>query len=313
MALADADEVWWRVRTDAGRAFYQLYAFEHQLDVMRRTLRWLDDLESVARVMYGAGTGRQSDVLRATVEVARMDASIATMRSRHEVATARLNAVVDRPADAPLASPVLPPLPAGAPPRDTLRLWAEETRPILHAGKTAIERARSASNLAARELWPDFALGLGYGEREIEDDTRRMASIMVGLNVPIFAGSRQLRLRDEAEAMERVQEARLKDLRAQVDAEIGEHMAELERARSLLALYRQEILPQAKANVESAFSLYRVGEVDFLTLVDAQLALNRFEQEYFGFIADYGIHIAELEMTVGRELPRESEILVEVP
>ncbi|MCJ7628077.1 MAG: hypothetical protein MUO50_06775, partial [Longimicrobiales bacterium] len=76
-------------------------------------------------------------------------------------------------------------------------------------------------------------------------------------------------------------------------------------------LYREEILPQAKATVESSFSSYRVGAVDFMTLVDAQMAANRFEGEYFGLLASYGTGIAELEMTIGRDLPVTDELLVE--
>ena len=50
-----------------------------------------------------------------------------------------------------------------------------------------------------------------------------------------------------------------------------------------------------------------------MTLVDAQMTVNQYEQEYFGLLAEYGAGIAELEMAVGRELPATPEILAEVP
>ena len=96
-----------------------------------------------------------------------------------------------------------------------------------------------------------------------------------------------------------------------VDAGIGQTLAELEQARVLIRLYREEILPQARATVESSLSSYRVGSVDFMTLVDAQMAVNRFEGEYYALLASYGTGIATLEMTIGRDIAVTDELIVE--
>jgi outer membrane protein TolC len=302
MARAGAEETAWMVRADVAMAFYELYAADRQLEVMHRTLRLLEDLESVARAMYGAGTGRQSDVLRANVEIARMEAEIARMTAMREVAAARLNGLLARPAETPLPTPVLPDLPA-IPVRDSLRSWAEETRPMLQQARTGVERAGVARDLAQKELWPDLALGVQYGQRDAGMGVERMGSVMVGFSLPVFAGSRQLRMRDEAAAMQRMSEADLAETRTEVDARIGELLAELDRARRLIDLYRSSVIPQAEATVESSYSSYRVGSVDFMTLVDARMTVNRYEQEYHELLADYGVRVAELEAVIGRELP----------
>jgi outer membrane protein TolC len=142
--------------------------------------------------------------------------------------------------------------------------------------------------------------------------TEHMGGAMLGFTIPIFAPSRQLKMRDEAAAMERMAQADLADMRARVDARIGELIADLARARTLIGLLRDQVLPQAEANVESSFSSYRVGSVDFMTLVDAQMTVNRYEQEYHGLLAEYGTRIAELEMEIGRELPSTIQTLAEV-
>jgi outer membrane protein TolC len=312
MARADANETGWEIRSGVAMAFYELYAADRQLVVMRKTLRLLEDFERITQAMYGAGTGRQSDVLRAGVEIARMEADIARMEAMRDAAAARLNGLLDRPAETIVPSPVLPDLPLDVPGRETLRDWAEETRPMLEAGRTGVDRARAQVDLAKREVWPDFTLGLQYAQRDL-GELERMGSVMVGFTIPVFAASRQLRMRDEARAMERMAAADLTDMRARVDARIGELLAELDRARRLIGLYRGEVLPQGEANVESAFSSYRVGTVDFMTLVDAQMTVNEYEREYYGLLAGYGAGIAELEMAVGRELPVTPDVLPEVP
>jgi outer membrane protein TolC len=310
IARAEANEQWWMVRSQAAMAFYEIYGADRQVSVMRETAALLEDFEQVARAMYGAGEGRQTDVLRASVEVARMEADIARMQAMRTAAVARLNAVLNRQADAPVPGVALPPLPARIPSADTLQRWAEAERPRLERSRLGVEQAESRLGLARRELWPDVSVGLQYGQRQAgEMGTERMGSLMLGFNVPIFARSRQLKMREEATAMQQMAQAELVDARSQVNARIGELLAELDRARTLVRLYGAEVLPQAEANVTSSYASYRVGAVDFMTLVDAQMTVNQYRQELFALLADYGQLVAELEMAVGRELPSTSEIL----
>ena len=314
MAEARADEAWWETRADLGMAFYELYALDAQLEVMRGTLRLLADLETVARAMYASGEGRQSDVLRASVEVARMDADIRRMAAMRIAAEAELAAALGDSAFA-VAATVLSPLPAMLPAVDTLVAWAEVSRPMLRGARAMVERAGAARDLARRELWPDVTVGLEYGQRpgDMDMGTERMIGVMVGFSLPVFASRRQLPMRAEMEAMERMTLADLAQERADVAARIRGLVAELDRVRSLLALYRAEILPQARANVESAYAAYRSGSVDFMTVVDARMAVNEFEQEMHQLIAQYGAGITELEMNIGRELPVVDAIDTEAP
>lgn len=311
IAEARADEAWWDVRTRTARTFYRLYEIDRRIEVMEETLGLLQQFETVARSMYTAGAGRQSDVLRANVEVSRMDAETTRMRAMREGAAARLNALLDRPAGTPVPSPVLGRLPRELPPPDTLEAWAAFHRPALAGHRLDVERAGTRRELAGRQIWPDFTVGFQYGQRSVGGDVRRMGSAMIGFSVPVFAGRRQLRERAEAEAMERMSRARLVETEARVDARIGELAATLRRTRALVDLYRDEILPQAEANVESSLSSYRVGEVDFTTLVDAQMAVNRFEGDLFALVAEYGTAVAELEWATGRELPPGADLLTD--
>jgi outer membrane protein TolC len=180
-----------------------------------------------------------------------------------------------------------------------------------------VELAQTRLKLAKREIWPDLTVGVQYGQRRGAADaagetgTERMGSLMFGFTLPVFARQRQLKMREEARAMEAMAAADLTSMRVTVDARVTELVADLDRARTLVELYRSQVLPQARATVESALSSYRVGRVDFMTLVDAQMTRNQYEQELAALLAEYGAGIAELEMTVGRELPRGGALLEE--
>ena len=297
-----ATDVAWDVRSRVAMAFYDLYAADQAILVARETLRLLQDVARTAEAMYRVGEGRQADVLRSQVEIARMTEDTLRMRAMRTAMAARLNALLDRPVDADVPAPALPVFPLATPNGDSLQRAAEAERPMIRAGREEVQAAHAASRLARRELVPDLQVGVQYGQRGGEMGTEHMGSLMIGASVPIFARSRQLRMREEMTAMRQMADADLAAMRADTRAAVAAAHANLERARNLAALYRNTVIPQAEATVSSALAAYRVGSVDFMTLLDNRMVVNQYRQEQARFEADEGQAWAELEMLLGREL-----------
>jgi outer membrane protein, heavy metal efflux system len=303
IAEAGADETWWEVRTGTATAFYEIYRIDRTLEVMEETLGWLHEFEKAAAAMYGVGGGSQSDVLRAGVELGRVQADLSRERAMRTAAVARLNALLDRATETPVDRAELGDLPLAVPSPAVLARWADESRPTLARARTEVARASTREALARRELWPDLTIGIQYGQRPSSMGTERMGSVMVGFSVPIYARHRQLAMRSDAAAMEEMSKAELADLRARTGGEITALHAGLQRTATLLALIGDEVLPQAEANLTASFAAYRVGRVDFMTLLDALMSLNEYRTELHSLIAEYGVLVSELEMAIGRELP----------
>ena len=292
-----AQEVTWELRSEIAMSFYDIYATDRRLEVMRETVRLLQDIEKTAASMYRVGDGRQADVLRAQVEIARMVEDTVRMQAMRQTMVARLNALLDRPTDVPIGAPALPQFPDSIPPRAVLDSIAHGKRPMIRAGLEEVRGAEAAAELARKEIWPDLQVGAQYAQRGGEmGGTERMGSLMIGASIPIFARQRQYRMREETVAMQRMAEADVALMRADTRGKMGEAYANLVRARNLSRLYRSTVLPQAEATVKSALSAYRVGTVDFMTLLDDQMTVNKYRQELYALDADQGKAWAELEM-----------------
>ncbi len=276
--------------------YYQLAFMDRALVVMRETRDLLRDFLDVSSTRYAVGEGLQQDVLQAQVSVARMTEDITVMEQNRVAMAARLNALLGRDATFAVDALVLPE-PAGVlPPVDSLMHRAAAERPALAAARERVMAAEAGYRSARRQLYPDFMVTLGYGQRPQYTD---MATIMVGVSVPIFAGGSQLPLRREMAAEQAAREAQQQDLYNETFARLTEFRADAERAARLATLYRDAILPQARAAVESAFSAYRVGTVDYMTLVENEMTVNRYEIESLRLAADYRRNLAELEALVG--------------
>jgi outer membrane protein TolC len=162
-----------------------------------------------------------------------------------------------------------------------------------------VAAAEARLSAARRELFPDFSIGLQYQQRP---RFPTMVSLMVGINVPVFAGAKQLPMRREMAAMRDMSAAELQNLRNETVARIVETRARAEQDKNLARLYRGSILPQARAAVQSSLSGYRVGRVPFMQLIDNQMTVNRYETETYRLLADYQQAVGELEALVGREV-----------
>lgn len=310
-----ARDVVWELRTQAAMSFYDLYATDHQLVVMRQTIRLLQDIARTSEAMYRVGDGRQADVLRARVEIARMTADTTRMAAMRQAMVARLNAIRDVDASVPVETPERPVFPDSIPTVAWLDVAGAEGRPMIRAGLAIVHASQAAAELARKEIFPDLQVGVQYGQRSgtmkapggaaeqmPERVTERMGSLMIGASIPIFARDRQFQMRSETIAMRTMAEADVAAMRADTRARIGEVHATIVRSRTLARLYHTTVLPQADATVSSAMAAYRTGSVNFMTLLDGRMAVNRFRQELSAFEADEGKGWAELEMLIGREL-----------
>jgi len=293
----------WELRSRAAMAFYDLYRADRSAAIAAESRRLLQDLARTTQTMYSVGEGRQPDVLRAQVEVESMSEEIVRMQAMRETMAARLNAMLGHPIGDSLPTPILPEFPAELVPLDSLERLALANQPQLRSGQLEVEAASHAVAGASREVWPDLEVGVQYGQRPMTGGgTDRMLSLMFGVNLPIFAGSKQTQMKREAEAMRDMAVADLAAQQLETRGRVGERYAGLRQSRALIALYLHTILPQAEATAAAALAAYQTGSVNFMTVLDAQVSVNRYRQQVVQLEAEQGQAIAELEMLTGSPL-----------
>jgi outer membrane protein TolC len=300
---AQVGESVWDQRARAAMAFYDLYQAEATLTVMRETLQLLEAVSSTVNGMYSVGDAKQADVLRAQLEIGRMTGQVADMEAMRRTMATRLNTVLNRPPDAPTGSPELPAFPDTLPSTDSVIGAALVSRGMLRAGADQVRAATAAEELAHRDIWPDLEVGVIYGWQPMSGGgTDQMLSLMLGASVPLWAGSRQLKMRDEAAAMRQMAVEELAAMQSDTRGRVAELVAEFERTRDLHRLYARTLLPQAEATVSSARAAYQVGGVDFMTYLDALMTVYGYRSQVIRLDAEQGQALAEMEMVTAKPL-----------
>jgi outer membrane protein TolC len=131
-----------------------------------------------------------------------------------------------------------------------------------------------------------------------------MLTGMVEINIPIFYKSKQSRKVAEALADIQTIQAEYRAMKNEIFYMVASMASMVQRTGRQLELYKTGIIPQASLQVKSALSAYTVNKIDFMTLLDSQMTLYRYELEYHEALTEYEKNLASLEATVGKPFLR---------
>lgn len=279
--------------------------------VTQRNKAILESLAKIAESRYSVGEGIQQDVLKAQVEISRMVDELIMLGQQRVALEAKLCSLLNRAGECVLGPPEELEFRKFSVSLQDLLRQALDSNPALARMKSMIEAKGKEYNLAKLGYYPDFRVRFAYGQRDdgrdpegIEMYRRDVLTGMVEMNIPIFYKSKQGRKVAEARADIRNVEAQYGSMKNEIVYMISNMAAMLERSERQLELYRTGIIPQAGMQNRSALSAYTVNKADYMTLLDSQMTLYRYELEYHGALTEYEKNLAALEAAVGKRFPR---------
>ncbi|MEP7227154.1 MAG: TolC family protein [Gemmatimonadales bacterium] len=262
----------------------------------------------ISTARYATTTAPQSDPLQARVALARLDTEGADLAAQEAELRAQLKALrnvrgLDSliiepiraelvPSDIDLSSPTI------GESKDSLGPDSLPEHPRLAARRAEIEAAERtvrAEQLGAR---PDFTFMTRYGARPLGSD---FFSAFVGIRIPLYAGRKQLRLADAARADADAARAALAEEQAELAEEIQTVRAQIRAGATRLRLLTGQVVPSAQATVDASLRGYRVGKVEFLTVLATEDALYRAELDAARVAAEHLTHLVMLEQLLARE------------
>ncbi len=314
-AAAEAAQELQRTRlavvSDTRLAFWSYYDAARAIEVTRRSRGLLTQIRDVAESKLKAGAATQQDVLRSSLELSNLDNELIAYGQRLTTAQATLNRLIDRPIDAAVPVPEARGLDQITFSLSELLAEAGRANPGLRGIRQRIEGFRERLSLAKLNRWPDLNVSFNYNLVDREGLSRVATGdnqwwVGFGVNLPIWT---QRLDAAEAEAIRGVLEGTwsLDDEQNRVAFRVQDALARTESHQLQVVLVRDVILQQARQTVEASMSGYRAGRLEFLALVDNWRKLLDVQLMYHHILSQFERSFAELQRTVGRDLPRASE------
>lgn len=296
---ANADRVGLDVELDAAKAFLMLVLARASTKIIDRQHALAEQLVAAALARYTANMGAQSDVLRAEIEVARLDAERVALAAEVRGAEVMLNISLARGADAPIpelaaAVPELMPPPPGTIAR------AASRRPELRAGRAEIERAEAEARVMSSMYSPMATVRTGPAYT-MEAGSGWM--VMIGVSIPIWRGKLRASVA-EADAMVEMANADLDAMQRMADGEARTARERVVATRVRYLALRDVIVPRAEQAISPTLAAYASGQVPLVSVVEAAQALWSFELELVTARYELGLAWARLRRASGEEVTR---------
>jgi outer membrane protein TolC len=291
-----------RIVKEIKTAYYDLSYIHRSIEMTQRNKEILETFVKIAETRYAVGEGIQQDVLKAHIEVSKMVDELIMLGQKKRALEAKLNGLLNRSYRAPMGKPEEIIFRKVQITIEELQETALESNPSLKGMSKMLEAKEKAYALAKREYYPDFNFRFAYGQRDNGPEMKRrnMLTGMMEVNIPIFYKSKQDRKVAETKADRQAIEAQYRAMKNEIQFMIMDMASMIQRVERQLELYQTGIIPQVSLQVSSAMSSYRVNKADFMTLLDSQMTLYRYELEYHQALTEYEKNVANLEWMIGK-------------
>jgi outer membrane protein TolC len=307
-AYYDVAEMRLLLTKNVSNKWWQLFYLDRAIETVDKNQALLKQFIEVAKTKYTTGKGLQQDVLLSQLELSKLINHKIQIVALKATQIIQLNILMDITPRSPITlanklSFNQPHLLA----EEQLYQLAIRSRPLLQKHKQLISAANSRLDLAERDYYPDFNIGVTYGDRigqnsqPMGGDRADLFSIKLGIKIPLFASTKQsYRVKQRISEQFKSKYAYL-DESNQVKADIARYITDYRRSEQQRSLFETGILPQARQTVQSMLVGYQVSEVDFLNLVGSQVTLFNYELQFWQSVSQSNQALASIQASIGKE------------
>lgn len=310
IALTQLAEAQLKVTEDVKTLYYDIYFNQKAIEITKENQKFLDVFIRLADARSRTGKASQQDVLRAQVELRKLQDVLVRLGRELNVAQADLARVLSLPPKSDLRAQEK--LPETVVPEQLDRLYevALRARPELEGRLQAIWREQQSVELAKLDYYPDVTLGVNWMYITEKDSISPVRNghdnygFLFSLNLPIWkeklaAGVREAKNR-EAESASLYQVARDDTFRS-----IRRLTVQARALEEQIKLYNEPqvgIIAKSEQALRVSFADYRVDKVDALSVLDNYTQLLNFRIQLARLESSLGQVLASLERAVGAKL-----------
>ncbi|MBR9910216.1 MAG: TolC family protein [Gammaproteobacteria bacterium] len=272
-----------KVTATVTQLWLEAYRAQESIRLIEQDRALFEHLVDATKAGYSSALGRarQQDVIRAQLELTRLDDRLTVLRQQLESAQQRLSEWIGGLARLPLTR-FLPSkfrnelsLAISQPDNDRWLYEQINRHPLLLAFDQRIEAMQTGVELAQQKYKPEWSLSAQYGYRDDDPMGRDRADLFsagVTFDLPLFTGNRQDKeVRAATSRAEALRTDKLLIAR-KLMAELGTTIVQIQRLNERCALYDQQLLPQMANQAEAALTAYNNDDGDFAEAVRARIA-----------------------------------------
>ncbi|HEV2102988.1 MAG TPA: TolC family protein [Candidatus Acidoferrum sp.] len=282
-------------------AYFQLGYLAKRQTILDEDAQLLNQVEQAAESRYRNGMGNQQDVLQAQLERTKLLREININQLEQGKMQAALKNLLNRPQSSPDIE--IAELSESAPAYnfDQLLTDAKAGNPELAGMQKMIERQELQVDLSKKDFYPDFNVQ-GMWQRTDPTQYRAYYQFSVGMRIPIYRTRRQRPELAQAEYDRDRAKSELEAQSQQTAFQLRQQFIGAEKSAELLKIYREGLIPQARAALQAGMAAYQSNRQDFQALLASFLDVLKLDEEYWQTLSEHETALAQMEEITGATL-----------
>ncbi len=285
-------------------AYVQLAFLAKRATILDSDGDLLKQVVQSAEARYRSGMGNQQEVLQAQIERTKLLREITMNQLEEGKAQAALKQMLGRAQTTPDIETEELAETATTHTFEEFLEAAKANNPDLAAARENIAKQGLQVDLAKRDFYPDFNVQYMW---QRTDPTQFRAYYMAtfGMRIPIYRGRRQQKELAQAQAEQNRARSESETRVQQTAFALRQEYLTQEKSAELLKIYREGLMPQARAELQAGMAAYESNRQDFQALLASFLDVLKLDEEYWQTLEEHERALAHLEEITGLEL-RES-------
>ncbi len=283
-------------------AYFRLANSYAQIELNRKNMVSLKELEDITRSKYEVGNQGAADVLVAETDTSKLLETGRDLEQSVAAGQSQLNVLMNRDAFVPLGRPASAPIKPVNLSIDRLRELTLANRPEVLMALAKVSAAKASLELARRQWIPDPSISV-EGQR-YNGAAQAVSELDAGISFSVPWVNYRKYSAAVREANDNLAAARqaLEGARKEAVGMLRNALQKAETAHHHVELFQDKLLPQARSAFEASQTSYQSGKGGFLEWITAQRNIRDLESMGREHLSDYQTAVAELESVVGTDL-----------
>jgi outer membrane protein, heavy metal efflux system len=302
MSTAEADASRAELTLEVEMTYYQWAFWRGSMGIVEQSKELLKQTAEQLTAKYAAGISLQSDVLRAQMEIVKLDNTLSDLHQKEISDVANINICCALPP----GTTTTPPTPLHFEPRpwsyDSLWALIQDKNPMARVQQAKIAMAEADVRMAELNYYPNFVAGVEYMRRGRGIAADNLLSVMGGVSLPLYwKKNQEPMLHEKQSELARAQED-AKNTLNDVRFQLTDNLSQTKNIEQQIANYETQLIPQAEQIVASARASYASGKLDFMDLLNHQMTLLDLQRDHLMKIMEYNMAWAKIEALTGQRL-----------
>lgn len=289
------------VLAEVKMACFQLGYLAKRQAILEGDGKLLQQVEQAAEARYRNGMGNQQDVLQAQLERTKLLREITTNQLEAGKVQAEIKQLLNRPQSSTDIETTELSETAADYTYEQLLAAAKTNNPEIAGAQKIVERQALQVDLAKKDFYPDFNLQYMW-QRTDPAQFRAYYVVTLGVRIPIYRGRRQQPELAQAEADQSRAKSEHEAQTQQIAFQLRQQFLEAEKSVELLKIYREGLIPQARAGLEAGLAAYQSDRQDFQGLLASFLDVLKLDEEYWQTLSEHETALAQIEEVTGLSL-----------